>query len=114
MKLRSIWSFHFQTHFPPTDFPHFEATPYLSPVLIKTRNHVLAYDTGPTFGSRFDAGEQIVAPAARQMGARHIDHLIVSHGDNDHAGGVNGLKRALDIWHLSSSVPRLGRDCHAL
>jgi len=46
------------------------------------------YDTGPTFGTTFSAARQIVIPSLRRAGGRDVEHLIISHNDNDHAGGL--------------------------
>jgi len=37
---------------------------------------------------QFDAGENIVTPFLKRRGISTIDLLVISHGHNDHAGGV--------------------------
>ena len=64
-------------------------------VVVETANHTLVYDTGPRFGERFNAGAGIVAPYLKMRGLRRIDALVVSHGDGDHAGGLEGLLASL-------------------
>ncbi len=59
--------------------------------VVRTRDHVLVYDTGPGFRSGFNTGSAVVAPYLRQLGLDKIDLLILSHGDKDHAGGARGL-----------------------
>ncbi len=84
--------------------------------VVETRNHRLVFDTGPRFGSDFDAGEAVVLPFLRQRGIAGLDVLIVSHGDNDHIGGAASLLRELPVDRLLSSVPeRLpgARACRA-
>ncbi len=56
-------------------------------VIVETHAHRLLYDAGPRFPSGFDAGLDVVVPALRTVG-RDLDLVIVSHADNDHAGGV--------------------------
>ena len=68
-------------------------------VLIETASTVHLYDTGPKFGTRFSAAEQVVLPALRQSGWQALSSLIISHGDNDHAGGAEDIRRALSIEH---------------
>lgn len=63
-------------------------------VLIQTAGHQLVFDAGPRFGDGFDAGERVVVPVATRFGAQPLDMLLVSHGDNDHAGGAGALLRA--------------------
>ena len=69
-------------------------------VVVRTRTHVLIYDTGPAFQSGRDAGEQVVLPYLRYYGVRRIDTLVVSHGDLDHRGGMASLAKALPIRHM--------------
>ncbi len=72
--------------------------------VLRTANHTLVYDTGARFSASFDAGGAVVVPYLRAVGVRRIDALIVSHGDNDHRGGVDSLLRAYPVAHLLSSV----------
>jgi competence protein ComEC len=65
-------------------------------LLIRHGPHNFIYDTGPAMG-RFDAGEQILVPALHQAGINQIDLLVISHGDNDHAGGAPALARSVPI-----------------
>ncbi|WP_460241238.1 DNA internalization-related competence protein ComEC/Rec2 [Aurantivibrio infirmus] len=60
-------------------------------VVVETRNHTLVYDAGPGFSENFNAGSDILIPFLRKRGIESIDTLIVSHSDNDHAGGVDNL-----------------------
>ncbi len=64
-------------------------------VVVRTRGHTLVYDAGAAHGRQFDTGSAIVAPFLRQQGVNRIDRLIISHADNDHAGGVPGLNRLI-------------------
>ncbi|MDZ7686587.1 MAG: DNA internalization-related competence protein ComEC/Rec2 [Gammaproteobacteria bacterium] len=67
-------------------------------VLVRTHDHALLYDAGPRYGSRFDAGEQIVLPTVRRLGhSRRLDTFIISHMDNDHAGGADAVLEAFLI-----------------
>lgn len=61
-------------------------------VIARSTHRTLLYDAGPRFGDRFDAGERIVTPLLRRGGdARTLDMFVVSHGDNDHAGGAPAI-----------------------
>jgi competence protein ComEC len=62
-------------------------------VIVATRGHRLLYDAGPRYPSGYDAGASVVVPALRAERRFDLDRVIVSHGDNDHAGGV---RRVLD------------------
>jgi competence protein ComEC len=80
-------------------------------VVVRTQAHVLLYDTGPAFPSGRDAGELAVLPYLRYLGVRHVDALIISHGDLDHRGGANTVLAAMPVtWILAGpSVPPLSR-----
>ncbi|OGT45285.1 MAG: DNA internalization-related competence protein ComEC/Rec2 [Gammaproteobacteria bacterium RIFCSPHIGHO2_12_FULL_41_20] len=74
--------------------------------VIQTQHHVLVYDAGPHQGS-FDAGESIVTPFLHAAGIKHVDMLVVSHGDNDHSGGVNFILQQFPVRYLRTSVPAM-------
>ncbi len=63
-------------------------------VIVETRGHRLVYDAGPAFPSGFDSGADVVLPALAAGGRRGLDALVVSHADNDHAGGAPALLAA--------------------
>jgi len=63
-------------------------------VLVETRTHRLLFDAGPAFRSGFDSGADIVLPALAANGRRGLDVLVVSHADNDHAGGAAAIVAA--------------------
>lgn len=56
-------------------------------VLVRTAHHSLLYDMGPALPDGFDAGERAVIPALHALGVSRLDAGVISHGDNDHAGG---------------------------
>jgi len=72
---------------------------------VQTHHHLLIFDTGPKFSERFDTGEAVILPFMRHNGYDTIDHLIISHGDNDHIGGMQGLVGRVKVTQVSSSVP---------
>lgn len=76
-----------------------------SAVLVRTREHLLLYDTGPALGPGDDAGARVLVPLLRARGERSIDLLMISHADNDHAGGAAAVLRATTVRALSSSLP---------
>jgi competence protein ComEC len=57
-------------------------------VVVRTQSYALLYDAGARYRSGFDTGSQIVVPALRALGIESLDTVIVSHADNDHAGGL--------------------------
>ncbi len=74
--------------------------------VVRTREHVLVFDSGARFSDRFDLGSAVVVPFLRQHGINHIDQLLISHGDNDHIGGSHSIMDAMNIDRISSSVPQ--------
>ena len=73
-------------------------------MVVQTQHHVLVYDAGPRFSETFDTGKAVVAPFLRHSGARKLDVLVVSHGDNDHIGGVMSLLADFPADQLLTSV----------
>jgi competence protein ComEC len=66
-------------------------------VVVRMPRHTLLFDAGPAFDEGFDAGRSVVVPYLLSQGIRRIDALVLSHGDNDHAGGVNAVRELLPV-----------------
>ncbi len=82
-------------------------------VVVQTTGHLLVYDTGPASPEGFDAGRAVVLPALRHLGHRRIDALVISHGDNDHAGGLAAVRAGLPVGRLlvgGADAARLGGE----
>jgi competence protein ComEC len=75
-----------------------------SAVLIRTRHHLLLYDTGPAYSREADAGVRVLLPLLRARGERGVDLLVLSHRDADHVGGAASLRRALPVRAMTSSL----------
>lgn len=73
-------------------------------VLVRTRGHVLLFDSGPQYSRESDAGQRVLVPLLRSRGDEHVDLLMLSHRDLDHVGGATSLLRALPVDALSSSL----------
>ncbi len=65
----------------------------------------LLVDAGGLPGGAFDTGERIVAPALRMFGVRHIDTLVLTHGDADHIGGAASILRRFRPHVVWEGVP---------
>ncbi|MBT8130902.1 MAG: DNA internalization-related competence protein ComEC/Rec2 [Gammaproteobacteria bacterium] len=72
-------------------------------VVVGTRNYWLVFDTGPAWRNGGDAGARIVVPYLQRLGVRRIDRLIVSHGDNDHAGGMAAILKHFAVDSVFAS-----------
>ncbi|MCP4042300.1 MAG: MBL fold metallo-hydrolase, partial [Gammaproteobacteria bacterium] len=73
--------------------------------VVRTSNHLLVYDTGPRYSAHFDAGHAVVEPYLRSLGIGYIDTLVISHGDNDHAGGAESLLAAVPAGLILTGEP---------
>jgi competence protein ComEC len=73
-------------------------------VLVRTRSHLLVYDTGPQFTPEADAGARVLVPLLRARGERQVDLLVLSHRDTDHVGGAASLMAAVPVHELTSSL----------
>ncbi len=74
-------------------------------VLAHTADHALLFDAGARYPSGFDLGEAAVVPSLHALGVTRLDRLVVSHGDNDHAGGARAVAAAFMPEVTESSVP---------
>jgi competence protein ComEC len=66
-------------------------------VVVRTATHTLLYDMGPAIPEGFDAGERAVVPALHALGVGALDTAVLSHADNDHAGGYASVAKAFAI-----------------
>ncbi len=69
-------------------------------VLVELPGYRLLYDTGPRYSDKFEAGGAILLPYLWRRGVSTLDRVIVSHGDNDHAGGWQGLSEGMAVDSL--------------
>ena len=86
--------------------------------VVKTKNHLLVFDTGPRFSEAFDTGKAVVWPYLRALGEKNIDTLIISHGDNDHIGGMESLLAKMPVKSVLSgdihkTLQQSARQCLA-
>ncbi|SFK18809.1 DNA internalization-related competence protein ComEC/Rec2 [Methylophaga sulfidovorans] len=71
--------------------------------VIETKHHTLIFDTGPQFSDSFNTGEAVVIPFLRYRAINQIDTLLISHGDNDHIGGLHGVINNTEVNQIMSS-----------
>lgn len=86
-------------------------------ILVRTRDHALLYDAGARYPSEFDLGKAAVLPTLHALGVATLDRLVVSHGDNDHAGGAPAVAREFPDADRTGGEPERGnlamRQCIA-
>lgn len=71
-------------------------------VFIQQGSNTLLYDLGPRYGISGSATESIVIPYLKKQGIKHIDKLVVSHFDSDHAGDVQALIDEISVSEILS------------
>lgn len=76
-------------------------------VIVETANHSLVYDTGANLSAEFNIGAAVVVPVLRTLAIQKLDRVVISHGDNDHAGGLSGLLSSLPADAIYSSARQL-------
>ncbi|HEX6852350.1 MAG TPA: ComEC/Rec2 family competence protein [Candidatus Polarisedimenticolaceae bacterium] len=67
-------------------------------------------DGGGSSGGRFDAGARIVAPWLLASGCRRLDAVVLTHGHDDHAGGLPSLLREFDVGTLWLPAGAFGEE----
>ncbi|HIL21060.1 MAG TPA: DNA internalization-related competence protein ComEC/Rec2 [Candidatus Thioglobus sp.] len=86
-------------------------------VIVRTENHTLIYDTGSQSPSGFNMGDAALIPFLITNQVNSIDTIIISHGDNDHIGGLQAIMDNFTIGKILSSVPNkipgTAERCHA-
>ncbi|MBP6534875.1 MAG: DNA internalization-related competence protein ComEC/Rec2, partial [Arenimonas sp.] len=77
-------------------------------VLVRTRRHTLLYDTGAGNDKGFSRGASTIVPALRAGQVDKLDRMVISHADNDHAGGLPAIQEQIPIGTLQASYPMPG------
>ncbi len=74
-------------------------------IWIKTQHHAVLYDVGTEA-----AGRKVVLPFISSQGLNQLSHIIISHWDQDHVGGLNAIQPKTKA-KLITSDPKLGEPC---
>ena len=75
-------------------------------VFAQTERHALLYDAGPAYNPAADSGSRVILPFLRASGVAQLDAMMLSHDDNDHAGGAATVLAGLPVAALYSSLPQ--------
>lgn len=78
--------------------------------VVRTRAHVLVFDTGPRWRGGGSAARTVLLPWLRYAGIRRIDRLVLSHSDADHAGGAATLRAGLPVAQVLAGADVTGGD----
>lgn len=81
-------------------------------VVIEKNGRGLVYDTGAAFGDDFSYAKRVILPFLKAKGIQEIDYIVISHSDNDHAGGAPVLIEAYPSALVITDVAGFsGQDC---
>ncbi len=82
-------------------------------VLIQREGNAILYDTGASYTSGFNMVDAVVLPYLQYAGIKQLDKVIISHSDNDHAGGLELLQQSIVVSELifNASEDETNRTC---
>ena len=83
-------------------------------VVIEKNNRVFIYDTGASYPSGFNMAEAAILPYLKYRGFDNIDIVMLSHNDNDHAGGLKALREQFVINEVIANDSTLMPDVHCI
>ncbi len=83
-------------------------------VVIEKKHRVFIYDTGARYPSGFNMAEAAILPYLKYQGYQRIDGVIISHNDNDHAGGLRYLREQMPIDSVIANDFSLAPNSHCL
>lgn len=69
------------------------------------RGATMLVDAGGGPAADYDIGDRVVAPVLKYLGVRRLGTIVVTHGDQDHAGGVAAILRDFQPFDLWEGVP---------
>ena len=66
-------------------------------IVIQQGEHAILYDTGAAYPSGFNLVDAVILPYLNYHSINQLDKVIISHSDNDHAGGLTTLRKKMVI-----------------
>ncbi len=76
-------------------------------VAVHSQGRTLLFDAGPRYSADSDGAARVIVPYLHAMGVTQLDHVILSHADEDHSGGTRSLLARMPVgqwWHSLSPV----------
>jgi competence protein ComEC len=70
-------------------------------VVVERNGRTILYDTGASYPSGFNLADSVIFPYFQYRGIKTIDQLILSHADNDHAGGLSFIDKQVALNKVS-------------
>ncbi|WP_158089087.1 DNA internalization-related competence protein ComEC/Rec2 [Cognaticolwellia mytili] len=83
-------------------------------VVIEKNQRAFIYDTGARYPSGFNMAQAAILPYLKYQGYQTIDGVIISHNDNDHAGGLRYLREQMPIYSVIANDFSLVPNSHCL
>ncbi|MCM5568916.1 DNA internalization-related competence protein ComEC/Rec2 [Burkholderiaceae bacterium FT117] len=75
-----------------------------SAIVVETPAGRLLFDTGPRYGGGSEAGARVLVPWLRARGIERLEAVVVSHADDDHAGGSASVLAGVTVDWVASSL----------
>ncbi len=75
-------------------------------VVAQTAAGTLVFDAGPGSSDGYSAGSAVVAPFVLAQGITQVERVLISHADQDHAGGLVALARRVKLMQVQSGEPQ--------
>lgn len=66
-------------------------------IWLQTEHHDVMYDVGAQSPSGFNWVDAVIVPSLKRSGVDALDVVVLSHRDNDHAGGWQALNEAMHV-----------------
>ncbi|MBS1170342.1 MAG: internalization-related competence protein ComEC/Rec2 [Burkholderiaceae bacterium] len=76
-----------------------------SALLVETHAHRMLVDSGPAYSPKSDGGNRVILPYLKGRGIHALDMMLITHADNDHAGGALSVLKEMAVGEVLSSVP---------
>ncbi|RLV59741.1 DNA internalization-related competence protein ComEC/Rec2 [Parashewanella curva] len=80
-------------------------------IVLEKQGKVLLYDTGAKYGQDFSYAKTVVIPFLESKGLTDVDYIVVSHGDNDHAGGLGVIRNRFADAQLIGDIKNSDLPC---
>jgi competence protein ComEC len=72
--------------------------------LIQTQHHQLLFDAGPGIPDGANVGNSVVNPSLLELGADRLSKIVLSHADQDHAGGLAAIRAQVPLAPIDTSA----------
>jgi len=74
-------------------------------VVVQYKDRALLYDLGPRYRKVSSATQRIVLPFLEYRQIKHLDQLVISHADSDHAGDIGVILGAISVAEIFTGEP---------